>query len=501
MLQLKSSGLSTTNSIDIRLMHRALHICEILQEIFVHVNVVRGPVSYRQKAFARKSLAALATTCKTFYEPAMNELWAVMYGLTPLLGCVTRLYPIIYRSGIDYSLFDTPSFQGIKPLSENEGRQFMRHAARVRCMYVINDNCYHLLSVLKRTVTCIFPRLLSLTNQCPASHSDIFLSPTLRRCVLWVTYPDLKVIATHCAALEHLSLDTPDEKIVNEVSLLSGCVRLCKRLITLSCTPLDLAAWKHLSNLPTLTKIAIDGRTIDPSSLGLENNVNFGPFLNLTALSFTVNTAAYITTVMQHSDFPSLKQFEISLDSLPWAEAEQLVRVLSRCNACQTLEQIKMDGSASDVQDPPPPRSSITHFCCFTQLRVLRLTFPHCCIHLDNDLLLESMSSWPHLRSLDLKDPYQTQGAITFRGLFAALRQCPHLHELSLVIDAVNIDIDPYNGSAQVMDVEAVTHIIFSMLPCVDTIYRKLMSMNSGPPYAWDDVQSRLRSLHEAADT
>jgi hypothetical protein len=29
----------------------------------------------------------------------MNELWAIMYGLTPLLGCVTRLYPVIYQNG------------------------------------------------------------------------------------------------------------------------------------------------------------------------------------------------------------------------------------------------------------------------------------------------------------------------------------------------------------------------------------------------------------------
>jgi hypothetical protein len=84
-------------------MHRALHICEIFLEIFAHVNKVRDPLSYRQKAFARKSLAALAVTCKTFHEPAMNELWAVMFGLPPLLGCVTRLYPIIYCNGLEVS--------------------------------------------------------------------------------------------------------------------------------------------------------------------------------------------------------------------------------------------------------------------------------------------------------------------------------------------------------------------------------------------------------------
>lgn len=494
-------------------MHRALRICEILLEIFAHVNTDRNPRSYQ--ASPQKSLAALAATCKTFHEPAMNELWAVMFGLTPLLGCVTRLYPMIYQNGHEYSLFDFPSFEGIEPLSENEGRQFLRHAARVRFMYVQAREDYHrLLSVLKCTMTCMFPRLLSLRNLFPAC-SDIYLSPTLRRCNVRVTYPEMKVIATCCAALEHLSLKIDDENIANELSLLSDCVCLCKRLVTLSCSPLDLAAWKHLSNLPTLTEVAIDRKKIYPSSSDLaENHLDFGPFLNLTALSFTVHAAAYIIALMQHSDFPSLKQFKMRVDTLSWAEAEQVVRVLSQCKACQTLEQIEMHGYASDVQDPR--RSyDLTHFCCFTQLRILRLAFPRCCIQLDNDLLLEIMSSWPHLRSLDLKDSYQTRGIITFRGLFAALRQCPHLHRLNLLIDAVNIDVDPMTESfrhtslqewnvqsAQVMDVEAVTRITFSMLPCVDTIYHKTMSTSRSPPYyAWPDVNRRLRSLHGVVNT
>lgn len=91
----------------------------------------------------------------------------------------------------------------------------------MRSVYImVKEDCYHL-SVLKCTVTCIFPRLLSLRNPYPACYSDIFLSPTLRRCVLWVTYADLKVIVTRCAALEHLSLVTLDENIANELSLLS----------------------------------------------------------------------------------------------------------------------------------------------------------------------------------------------------------------------------------------------------------------------------------------
>jgi hypothetical protein len=47
---------------------------------------------------AQKSTESLARTCKTFYEPAMDLLWADMYdfGIIPLLGCVTRLHSLVY---------------------------------------------------------------------------------------------------------------------------------------------------------------------------------------------------------------------------------------------------------------------------------------------------------------------------------------------------------------------------------------------------------------------
>ncbi|OJA16076.1 hypothetical protein AZE42_11627, partial [Rhizopogon vesiculosus] len=34
---------------------------------------------------------------KAFHDPAMDLLWADMEDLEPLLGCVTRLHPLIYN--------------------------------------------------------------------------------------------------------------------------------------------------------------------------------------------------------------------------------------------------------------------------------------------------------------------------------------------------------------------------------------------------------------------
>lgn len=52
--------------------------------------------------------------------------------------------------------------------------------------------------------------------------------------------------------------------------------------------------------------------------------ITFGPFLNLTTLSFQADTAVYITTLMQYSEFPSLKQIDLNFKRLPLAHAERL---------------------------------------------------------------------------------------------------------------------------------------------------------------------------------
>jgi hypothetical protein len=81
-------------------MHQALLVPEVLLEIFAHVNDTE---SCSTLISSQKHLAALAETCKTFYEPAMEFLWAEINELEPLLGCVTRLHPLVYRSGIEVS--------------------------------------------------------------------------------------------------------------------------------------------------------------------------------------------------------------------------------------------------------------------------------------------------------------------------------------------------------------------------------------------------------------
>src|SRR6267154_6583434 len=76
----------------------------------------------------RKNFAVLARTCKTFYEPAMDMLWADMdyhCGIEPLLGCVTRLRPLIKASRREIISVSTHYFLFIHVLTQHLNAGFM----------------------------------------------------------------------------------------------------------------------------------------------------------------------------------------------------------------------------------------------------------------------------------------------------------------------------------------------------------------------------------------
>jgi len=212
------------------------------------------------------------------------------------------------------------------------------------------------------------------------------------------------------------------------------------------------------------------------------------PFLNITSLYFRLDSAINVITILQHSKFPSLKMFIVYVDAIHCSEAEQLCRALAQCNTRHTLEYVSIHSFNPTDERPDKTLAVIKPLLCLSQLRDLKLTLRRS-IYLDNDLLLEAMSSWPHIQDLDLDstnlryDNPPSTNTVTFRGLFAALRLCPHLLRLSLDMDAANIDIDIESetfqhtslkyldvGSSIAEDPEAIIRIISTMLPSVQGV-------------------------------
>lgn len=482
-------------------MHQALLVPEVLLEIFAHVNDTE---SCSTLISSQKHLAALAETCKAFYEPAMEFLWAEINELEPLLGCVTRLHPLVYRSGIEW---DQPWAKDLEPLSAHEIRQFLRHSARIRTLSIGPDYPFHLLSIILES--CVLPRLKSLTLS--IKYLDLFLPHTLHRCHLLTVNGGLGSVVTRCATLEHLSIYTPassvDESTADELSLLSDKISQCTQLVTLHCPMLNWAAWMHLSYLPTLLSVQIEQGYNDHHYLPLEQDiVNFSPFLNITNLFFELYSATHLITLMQHSQFPSLKDFVVAVTVLHPGEAEQLFSMLTHLKACQTLETITICSYNDVLHDSDISVEAIPHLLCFKKLRILQLKFSNACICLDDDILVEAMTAWPHLSVLEIRDSCLHPSPITLHKLFATLHLCPQLENLRIAVDTTIIDIDPDDdptyqhpilhglelrtSEPQIENAETLALIIFTWLPHVDQV--------KGDSELWGEVNMHLTNLSVA---
>jgi len=292
------------------------------------------------------------------------------------------------------------------------------------------------------------------------------------------------------------------------MGILCDTIRSCKRLAKLCGPLLDFAAWKYISSLPTLVTLEINGAGIDEP---LDwDGLDVAHFLNLTVLSLnfenpSLTEAKNIATVIQHSEFPSLKEFQFGVVFFPWRQVEQFLRALSRCKAYDTLELLEVIIYHTELELPSP---AINHLLRFTQLRSLRLDI---CgfLYLDNSLLLEAMSSWPHIEDLQLDESEYDEftSIVTFRGLFAGLRLCPHLHTLQVPMDAANIDVDPKAelfqhptlhtldlGLSRVKDAEVVASIIFSALPLISKVGHKKFSAHDDI-LVWEEVNRHLQSF------
>ncbi|KAG1762800.1 hypothetical protein EV702DRAFT_1283849 [Suillus placidus] len=365
-------------------------------------------------------------------------------------------------------------------------------------MYVPSDEEFHLLRAFPFE-TCLFPKLLSLSWVVIFTrYLHFFLSPRLRICYIAIVQPELPrdSIGTRCAALENLDIETMG--VMALAPHLSETVRSCKALVRLQCPPLDSAAWKHLSTVPTLRNVAIRQENVSnpPSKLDT-HELSLTTFLNITTLHFCYAPIADITAIIQHSEFLSLRQFKFVAHILPGVELLPLLQALSQCKACHTLESIAIsDDDPEDEESPGSNTFAVTReLLCFTQLRTLRLHI-HCSINPDNVIFMEAMSSWPQLRSLLLFDLHRRPPKVTLPKLFAALSLCPHLHTLHVGVDVMNIDIDPKAMSFQhtslknmgaypsrTADAEAVARIIFAALPNVHLAN------------TWGDVNTHLKSL------
>ncbi|KAF7791367.1 hypothetical protein EIP86_002381 [Pleurotus ostreatoroseus] len=187
-------------------MHRAWQIDEVSNRIVSHVKTydARG---VRPDPTSLAALAALARTCRVVSSPALDQLWADLHSLLPILRCLPpELWSVKSASG---GLAKTKQFTLKKQPSASDWQLLRKHAHRVRSLTLqywdqcwnVNDwtrcHCFGGLEVLNANVahwyngSPLFPQLVSLhyTLQTPM---DTPFGTKLPECLLKLAGPQLR---------------------------------------------------------------------------------------------------------------------------------------------------------------------------------------------------------------------------------------------------------------------------------------------------------------------
>ncbi|KAJ7051862.1 hypothetical protein C8F01DRAFT_634887 [Mycena amicta] len=248
-------------------MHRCLQIPEIVWQVVGHV-----PRRHR------KTLRALALTCRLFRDPALDQLWhdpgedTLQY----LIACFPpdSMTASIVAGELIVTL--------LRPVTLSDWDRPRQYCARVRNYefgYLASRKYIDVLSLMSIWLpwNCLFPRLESL--RCEISwakqqtvatqHIKLFFSPTLRRLRLGgqsaLILSSLPMIVVRALPLTHLELGNGVEPTDGECAAVSVLVRSLTRLQSLHVSGVDGVAVQHLATLVGLVSLELD--SFPPDSL------------------------------------------------------------------------------------------------------------------------------------------------------------------------------------------------------------------------------------------
>ncbi|KAJ7060552.1 hypothetical protein C8F01DRAFT_1143080 [Mycena amicta] len=312
-------------------MHRALAILELVHEIVEHVKNVKDEVvqnpsepgdSDAESDFeyfppASETLLALATTCTTFQEPALDALWREQNTLDNLVKCLPSDTWMEEKKDWEMKKWDcagprdgSDNVMLVKMVGSTWDLQIPRdswertryYSRRVRTLsisYYTHPSHTVLRAfrgALRRDGT-LFPNLRTLrwvsVREAQVGYNFIsdFHGPQLRiveLCVPIEVLPDPNVAAAWpydavrglslpWEQLERLSIETVNRK-AHLIPLPSGCfnpvaMQLSTSLTSLTVDGVDLESLAHLSGLPNLRDLTLSS----PTLADLQPHVSQGP--------------------------------------------------------------------------------------------------------------------------------------------------------------------------------------------------------------------------------
>ncbi|KAG9316180.1 hypothetical protein JVU11DRAFT_2201 [Chiua virens] len=405
-------------------MHHALHIHEILLNIFGHCFMSKSsfpPCNHSTE------LVALARTCRAFKEPALDILWSELFNFSPLVRCIPQACQ-----------FTRGKYSFSRPLSEAEWGTIRDYTRRVRIIHDCTSHC----SSSSLAVDIIFNSPFAAP-----------LFPNLR-CLQWRGLDSIPVVHVAASLLTSITFNFAyrsacvhrsffsDVAAMNlapnvkrfEISLFQGhpfddtiCKAICRwqHLCVVDCfmVTLNADAILHLSRVPSLTRLRFTVTEEAMDSI-LLSDASPLVFSHLTYLNIRTNLLERLTRLFSGIRLPALQILIVRVFGYlrgqtvgpfmstmrPTCSVESLTQFQLICDRFTTPLQKK-----SEHLDRLCIVDDVRPLMVFNRLRSLWITLQWSEVPRDDELL-EWVAAWPDMKELVINACTRLVGHLTAIG-------------------------------------------------------------------------------------
>ncbi|KAF7334433.1 hypothetical protein MVEN_02272700 [Mycena venus] len=452
-------------------MDQKLYMTDILDLICVHI----GPMDYysfSDRKEIRRDLAALAKTCKTFQDPALDALWRFQYSLFPALRCFPDdLWERSFetKAVMAKAVKGLPATKAVKakdtfvefrrPLRPTDWDRPMFYWRRIKSFRIDAINMARISLNVCKTLQIgspsgtPFPNLREICwfdgNPAHFPVFEMFLSPRLSSIGLDLEATDflfLPTLGDRYPDLTRVELqgNLESDSLESTLALLSKLNRLEWVWIPQA----DAAILERLAQIPTLKTLVV--YTIIPFESFPERDRTTPRFSSLEILELLDEPTMSITLVdaIQHG---KLVRLSLAFSNTPDSPTTtRLYTAIASTSSYSTLEILNI--RASDREEPP--KDEFDNYV--VRAKTLRILFPFTHLtninleliygfELDDEVVSEMARAWCRVEGLrlgctsGLHDISGGPTRVTMVGIQAIATHCSDLGSLALAFDASTV--------------------------------------------------------------
>ncbi|KAF8415819.1 hypothetical protein L210DRAFT_3767970 [Boletus edulis BED1] len=499
-------------------MHHALEIQEILANIIGHYRPSYG-------SGEKSDLAALARTCRTFKEPALDVLWEVLHNLSPIAQCLPE------ASHRPLSL-DEYSFT--RPLTQDEWDNLRSYTCRIQSIYNFHRGLdWESVStfLIPPFAGSLFPNLRSLHCTFTKKSMPLLHLPLPSLVSLDIKFENLHVFQNSLQSFPKFSPKIRRLCIhVYELEATFGkfepnYIRRWENLRSLDCPQilLDMDELVHFSRMPALTWLSFTLSATFPPS-GSDPHLVFSTLHDLRLKSESLEP---ISRLLSQTRLATITTLATYIDTCPSKhELSSFFAAVQTSDAGRTVENLWLIQSSpsSNValsEDLLLRLQELLPCVAFSNLRCIKLNIAWKVGLTDSDLLALA-STWPYIEHLAINADFgwNTPGGITPNGLLQLLQTCRSLSRISLAIDTQGYTEMPASGSLanpgltlpptfyiNVLDsvieadsVPAVAAFLAGIAPCWYFYFSAWDGFEMARPPNWDVYKDRWNDVYRLAN-